>query len=126
MRTLYGLLPFLLSLTASVCTNAWGQSRPPSPGGITFERITTAEGLSAGTVRNVVQDQQGFLWIATGDGLNPIGAIYVYSERDLGRMSPQLHPLSPQCYHHPVALPDLVPVNDTPNLIRASHVCFSF
>ena len=28
------------------------------------------EGLSAGQVRNIVQDQQGFLWIATGDGLN--------------------------------------------------------
>lgn len=70
MRILCGLLPVLLSCTASISTNAWAQSRPSSLGGITFERITIAEGLSAGQVRDIVQDQQGFLWIATGDGLN--------------------------------------------------------
>ncbi len=70
MRTLCGLLPVLLSLTASISTNAWAQSRSSSPEDITFERITLTEGLSAGQVRSIVQDEQGFLWIATGDGLN--------------------------------------------------------
>ena len=44
MRILCGLLPVLLIVSASICTNAWAQSRPSSPGGITFERITMAEG----------------------------------------------------------------------------------
>ena len=35
-----------------------------------FERITTADGLSFPIVRDILQDQQGFLWLATDSGLN--------------------------------------------------------
>lgn len=35
-----------------------------------FERITTADGLSFPIVRDILQDQQGFLWFATDSGLN--------------------------------------------------------
>jgi signal transduction histidine kinase/ligand-binding sensor domain-containing protein len=35
-----------------------------------FERITTAEGLSFPVIRDILQDQEGFLWFATDSGLN--------------------------------------------------------
>ncbi len=35
-----------------------------------FERLTIEDGLSQSTVRCIVQDSQGFLWIGTSDGLN--------------------------------------------------------
>ncbi|MCP4348175.1 MAG: hypothetical protein GY795_21950 [Desulfobacterales bacterium] len=36
---------------------------------ISFGRITTEHGLPHNTVRAIVQDQQGFIWIGTRDGL---------------------------------------------------------
>lgn len=35
-----------------------------------FHHFTTSEGLSYNTIYDIDQDQQGFLWIATGEGLN--------------------------------------------------------
>ncbi len=35
-----------------------------------FERITIADGLSQNMVNHVIQDQRGFIWFATKDGLN--------------------------------------------------------
>jgi hypothetical protein len=35
-----------------------------------FDRITVADGLSFPAVRSVIQDQRGFIWIATDSGLN--------------------------------------------------------
>ncbi len=35
-----------------------------------FERIGLEEGLSQSTVKDILQDQAGFLWVATDDGLN--------------------------------------------------------
>jgi len=40
------------------------------PGDILIERLSTADGLSHDNVTSIVQDQQGFLWIGTWDGLN--------------------------------------------------------
>lgn len=34
-----------------------------------FERLTVEDGLPSGTVLGVLQDQQGFMWFATADGL---------------------------------------------------------
>lgn len=39
-------------------------------GGAKFERITGTSGLSLSTVRSILQDQTGFLWFGTDDGLN--------------------------------------------------------
>lgn len=41
----------------------------PGAGGI-FEHISTEQGLSQSSVSSFVQDEKGFLWIATQDGLN--------------------------------------------------------
>ncbi len=35
-----------------------------------FRRITAREGLSQGVVNDVLQDREGFVWLATQDGLN--------------------------------------------------------
>ncbi len=37
---------------------------------ISFERLTTADGLSNNSVYDLIQDHYGFLWFATDDGLN--------------------------------------------------------
>lgn len=37
---------------------------------IAFDHLTTADGLSEGTSLAIVQDEQGFLWFATQNGLN--------------------------------------------------------
>ena len=37
---------------------------------VVFEKITTVEGLSQNDVNDIFQDKNGFLWIATNDGLN--------------------------------------------------------
>ena len=38
--------------------------------GAKFERITGTSGLSLSTIRSILQDQTGFLWFGTDDGLN--------------------------------------------------------
>ena len=37
---------------------------------IQFERLNLEQGLSQGTVYSILQDQKGFMWFATQDGLN--------------------------------------------------------
>jgi diguanylate cyclase (GGDEF)-like protein/PAS domain S-box-containing protein len=48
-----------------------------------FERISIAEGLSQSYVYDIVQDKNGFVWIATQDGLNRYdGEHFVYYRHD--------------------------------------------
>src|SRR6188474_666670 len=35
-----------------------------------FEKLTTSEGLGSNKINAITQDDNGFLWIATSDGLN--------------------------------------------------------
>ncbi|WP_027707713.1 hybrid sensor histidine kinase/response regulator transcription factor [Zooshikella ganghwensis] len=37
---------------------------------INFKNLNVSEGLSQNTINDIVQDRQGFIWIATNDGLN--------------------------------------------------------
>jgi ligand-binding sensor domain-containing protein len=55
-----------------------------------FERIGVKEGISVPTIRKVVQDQNGFLWIATGDGLNRYDGSQVKVYRHLPQDSTSL------------------------------------
>lgn len=55
---------FLLLLTLSIFTV---QS---SPFGARFERLSREHGLSHTTVYDIHQDSAGYIWVATGDGLN--------------------------------------------------------
>jgi signal transduction histidine kinase/ligand-binding sensor domain-containing protein/DNA-binding response OmpR family regulator len=58
------ILPILLSLLA-VAMPARPDTRP-----LSFRRLTTENGLSSSFVNAIRQDPEGFLWIATTDGLN--------------------------------------------------------
>ncbi len=57
------------------CTGeGWGQSQ------VNFKRFTVQNGLSHDYIRNILQDSEGFIWIATQDGLNKFDShsFYVY------------------------------------------------
>jgi hypothetical protein len=43
---------------------------PDLPASFRFENISAANGLSSNAVRAIIQDQSGYLWIGTQDGLN--------------------------------------------------------
>lgn len=64
MRGQWALLRTLLTAIAGfACLFAFPQE-------ISFEKITTDNGLSHNTVFTIVQDRQGFMWFGTGEGLN--------------------------------------------------------
>jgi ligand-binding sensor domain-containing protein len=69
-------LPLLVALAAGGCAlrldAAEGAAAPASarPLAILCQRISLAQGLSQSTVRGIVQDRRGFIWIATEGGLN--------------------------------------------------------
>ncbi len=71
-----GLLVVMLGMGASV--RAQAQSQPAAS--LHFERL---DGLSHNTVFTVLQDQQGFLWIGTADGLNRYDGYDVRAYRHL-------------------------------------------
>jgi signal transduction histidine kinase/ligand-binding sensor domain-containing protein/CheY-like chemotaxis protein len=60
-------LQLLLLTTAVLPLPAWGQTMEVAP---TFRHLTIADGLSQNAVAAVVQDQRGFMWFGTKDGLN--------------------------------------------------------
>jgi len=43
-----------------------------------FEHLTTEQGLSQSTVNSIIQDQKGFIWIGTGDGLDKFDGYSIY------------------------------------------------
>src|SRR5215831_9825357 len=48
------------------CDGAYAQQFP----NIQFDYLTEKEGLSNNNVSCIAQDEEGFIWIGTGDGLN--------------------------------------------------------
>ena len=55
---------FFLFLMLCVSLPSFGQATQR------YERLSTASGLSQSTIYKIIQDQKGFLWFATADGLN--------------------------------------------------------
>jgi signal transduction histidine kinase/ligand-binding sensor domain-containing protein/DNA-binding response OmpR family regulator len=53
---------FFLILCSVLSLQAQKQTR--------YERLSTASGLSQSSIYKIIQDKKGFLWFATGDGLN--------------------------------------------------------
>ncbi|MBN2355424.1 hypothetical protein JXO59_04885 [candidate division KSB1 bacterium] len=48
---------------------------------IRFRRLSTTDGLSQNTVRDILQDSRGFMWFATQDGLNRYDGYTFYPYR---------------------------------------------
>ncbi|HSC40301.1 MAG TPA: two-component regulator propeller domain-containing protein, partial [Chitinophagaceae bacterium] len=59
------IIGFYLFVCPVFCVNAMAQDPPHF-----IEKLTTREGLSSNKINDVLQDDNGFLWIATSDGLN--------------------------------------------------------
>lgn len=56
--------PLLFLFTCIAASASFCQNDP------NFKRLGVNDGLSQNSVREIFQDQQGFIWIGTGDGLN--------------------------------------------------------
>jgi signal transduction histidine kinase/ligand-binding sensor domain-containing protein len=58
---------------------------------IRFEHLTSEQGLSQNSVLCIIQDQQGFLWLGTEDGLNKYDGykftVYRYEPQDTNSLS---------------------------------------
>jgi ligand-binding sensor domain-containing protein len=54
-------------LALSIVISGWRVSAQKSAD---YETISTAQGLSQGMVFDLLQDQEGFIWAATKNGLN--------------------------------------------------------
>src|SRR5207247_899399 len=60
------LIPSLLLAALSLAASA--MAAPVRP--IRFDRLSLEQGLSQSTVMDILQDQRGYIWLATEDGLN--------------------------------------------------------
>jgi ligand-binding sensor domain-containing protein len=73
----------ILALVCQVFSISFGLAQTTS---YNFHRLTTAEGLSDGTIRGIAQDKYGYIWIATVTSLNRYDGYSVktfnYSEKD--------------------------------------------
>ena len=53
----------------------------PVPAALRFQTLTTADGLTDNSVRAIVEDTQGFLWLGSEDGLNRFDGLEFKSYR---------------------------------------------
>src|SRR5919112_712072 len=70
-RRVLNLFRAFLACT-TLATIGVAQAAAPVPGArpIYFEHLTMRDGLSQGTVMSILQDSQGYLWLATESGLD--------------------------------------------------------
>src|SRR5690349_9289054 len=79
MRRIYNIGILLCDILYTVYANA------QTPSSWFGEKLTTEQGLSSNRINDLAQDDNGFLWIATSDGLNRFDGTeviqYFYHER---------------------------------------------
>jgi ligand-binding sensor domain-containing protein len=61
---------FIFSILFSQCSSAQQNVSPIQLNNYQFDHLTFANGLSFNLVTSIIKDKQGFIWIATLDGLN--------------------------------------------------------
>ena len=65
MRIHFNQLKALFTICFIImATNIGAQNKPD------YETISTAQGLSQGMIFDLLQDKEGFIWVATKNGLN--------------------------------------------------------
>src|ERR1700722_1641313 len=66
------ILGSLAAFIAVACLSAAGRAAAPAPAirPMYFEHLTTRDGLSQSTINGILQDSQGYLWLATENGLD--------------------------------------------------------
>src|ERR1700722_20552226 len=66
------ILGSLAAFIAVACLSAAGRAAAPAPAirPMYFEHLTMRDGLSQSTVNGILQDSQGYLWLATESGLD--------------------------------------------------------
>ncbi len=75
----YKIFPTLIRLTLSILIVSFPLSLYAQNLDIIFEHISTEQGLSEGSIYAIFQDDKGFLWFGTKDGLNKYdGYNFVY------------------------------------------------
>ena len=65
MRFLLTAFGIAVMLTATLCAEKAAAQNEPA-----YQSISTAQGLSQGMVFDILQDKEGFIWVATKNGLN--------------------------------------------------------
>lgn len=89
LKRLKSLMIFLISLI--VLLNVKVYYTKASNNEINFNRMTIDDGLSQGSVQGIVQDKHGYMWFATGDGLNKYNGkefkVYKYNKNDIYSLS---------------------------------------
>jgi ligand-binding sensor domain-containing protein len=63
-KYLFSIKAFITISTIWLCSYATAQNTPA------YESISTAQGLSQGMIFDLLQDTEGFIWVATKNGLN--------------------------------------------------------
>ena len=59
----------ILLLLFTTCVRAFNQTKSAQVSNYSFQHISTAQGLASHAVNRVIQDDQGYMWIATVNGL---------------------------------------------------------
>ncbi len=76
----------LIALSSATAVAFAGQDR------IDFDRLSIEQGLSQSIIEQMVQDQKGFMWFATEDGLNRFDGyrftVNVYGFLQMNRIDP--------------------------------------
>jgi len=81
-RRVHKFVGAFLAIIALVATGAAHAAAPvPDARPIYFEHLTMRDGLSQSTVNDVLQDSQGYLWLATESGLDRYDGHHVVSFR---------------------------------------------
>ncbi len=106
-RSVLGIFLVGVMLLAAVCAARGVSSAPasaqpqitpsarplagPAGSNLRFDRISVEQGLSHSTVNCILQDQYGFIWFGTGDGLNRYDGydfvVYKHNPDDLHSLS---------------------------------------